>query len=248
MKSFSICGTIGFTLLWVAVGGAALGQTLHDRVASITAALRNREFDQALELLKPALQASPGNSQFNVLQGLAYSGKGDREAALGSYKAALKEAPDYLPALEGAAQLEYQAGRPAAIPLLEHVIKLQPDDTTSHAMLGVLAYKNGDCSSAVRHFSASEAILGSRPGALQEYAFCLARLKQSDNAIEIFQRLLSANPKDPRARRSLAAVQLDAGQPQEALAMLRPLLDANPDGATLQLAALHRRHLRRLSQ
>ena len=242
MNSFPVSSRICLAILWVALGGAVLGgeacgQTLHDRVAAISAALRNREFDQALELLKPALEASPNNPQLNMLQGLAYSGKGDGEAALGSYKAALKSAPDYLPALEGAAQLEYQAGRPDAVPLLEHVLKLQPGDATSHAMLGVLAYKNGDCQTAVKHFSAGEAILASQPGALQEYGFCLADLKQSDKAIAVFEELLTANPDDPRARRSLAAVQLDAGRAQDSVATLRPLLDARPDAATMQLAA-----------
>jgi tetratricopeptide (TPR) repeat protein len=237
MNLFSVSGTIQQAILWLALGSAILGQTLHDRVASITAALRNRDFDQALELLKPALEASPSNPQLNMLQGLAFSGKGNYGAALGSYHAALKAAPDYLPALKGAAQLEYQAGRPDAIPLLEHVLKQQPDDTTSHAMLAVLAYKTGDCATAVKHFSASEAILAAQPGALQEYGFCLANLNQNDRAIEIFQNLLSANPADPRAMRSLAVVQLDAGHAQDALTTLQPMLDANPDTATMQLAA-----------
>jgi tetratricopeptide (TPR) repeat protein len=224
-------------MLWMALGCAVMGQTPHERVAAITDALRNREFDHALELLKSALQASPKSAQLNMLQGLAYSGKGDRKAALGSYQAALRSAPDYLPALEGAAQLEYQAGSPEAVPLLERVLKLQPDDVTSHAMLGVLAYKNADCPTAVKHFSASEAILGSQPGALQEYGACLASLKQIDKATEIFQRLLDANPDDPRARRSLAEAQLDGGHAQDAVATVQPLLDAHPDAATMQLAA-----------
>ena len=109
MKSYS--GRIQLAVLWVALGGAVLGQTLHDRVASITAALRNGEFDHALDLLKPALEAAPNNPQLQMLQGLAYSGKGNRDEALISYRAALKIAPNYLPALEGAAQLEYEAGR-----------------------------------------------------------------------------------------------------------------------------------------
>jgi cytochrome c-type biogenesis protein CcmH/NrfG len=38
-----------------------------------------------------------------MLRGLAYSGKGEQKAALSSYQNALKIAPDYLPAPEGAA-------------------------------------------------------------------------------------------------------------------------------------------------
>jgi cytochrome c-type biogenesis protein CcmH/NrfG len=71
--------------------------------------------------------------------GTGLFGKGDHKAALASYQSALKIAPDYLPALEGAAQLEYDADNASAIPLLQRVLRLRPDDLTSHAMLAVLA-------------------------------------------------------------------------------------------------------------
>ena len=148
-------------------------QTARDRVASITSALRNSEFDKALELVRPALTEFPKNPQLWMFQGLAYSGKGDAKAALASYKSALKVAPDYLPALEGAAQLEYDAGSASAVPLLQHVLRLRPDDSTSHAMLAVLAYKTGDCTTAVQHFAQGGSLVDSQPGALQEYGACL---------------------------------------------------------------------------
>jgi tetratricopeptide (TPR) repeat protein len=213
------------------------GQTANDRVAPITSALRSRDFDKALQLLQPALQTSPNNPQLWTLQGLAYSEKGDQKSALGSYQAALKISPDYLPALEGAAQLEYEAGSADAMPLLERVLRLRPQDPTTHAMLAVLAYKSGDCTTATKHFSQSESILTSQPAALQEYGACLLQLKQTDKAVHVFQELLASQPDDVRARRGLAAVQLAAGRPQDALATLQPLLDANPDVSTMRLAA-----------
>ncbi|PYQ37564.1 MAG: hypothetical protein DMG99_20880, partial [Acidobacteria bacterium] len=89
-----------------------LGQSANNRIEIIASALRNREFDSALQLLQPALKASPKNPQLWMFQGLAYSGKGDQKSALNSYQSALKVSPDYLPALEGAAQLQYEAGSP----------------------------------------------------------------------------------------------------------------------------------------
>jgi tetratricopeptide (TPR) repeat protein len=216
---------------------AVLGQTANDVAGSITSALRSGQFDRALKLLQPAIQSSPRNPQLWTLRGLANSGKGDKRSALASYQSALKISPDYLPALEGAAQLEYESGSPAAVPLLEHILKLRPADTTSHAMLAVLAYEHGDCATATLHFSQSEPVLASQPGALQEYGFCLLKLKQTDKALHILQRLLDAHPGDVSARRALAAGQLDAGQPQEALATLQPLLDTTPDVSTMQLAS-----------
>ena len=145
----------------VSVLGAQVGT---DHGGAIVSALRNRDFDRALELLHPALSEAPKNPQLWAFQGLAYSGKGDRKAALASYQSALKIVPDYLPALEGAAQLEYDEGNAEAIPLLQRVLRLRPNETTSHAMLAVLAYKKHDCVTAVQHFAQSGTLVESQPG------------------------------------------------------------------------------------
>jgi tetratricopeptide (TPR) repeat protein len=209
-----------------------------DRVSAITSALRDGEFEKALQLVQPALREFPKNPQLWMLQGLAQSGKGNQKEALSSYQNALKIAPDYLPALEGAAQLEYEAGSASAIPLLEHVLRLRPNELTSHAMLAVLAYKRRDCATAVQHFAQSGSLLDSQPGALQQYGACLMELGQAEKAIPVFQRILAAHPDDPHARRSLAVVQLAAEQPEAALTTLQPLLEAgNPEVSTMQLAA-----------
>ena len=229
---------LSLTTVLVTLLSGMFAQTPTDRVGPITSALRNREFEKALQLLQPALQESPKNPQLPFFQGMAYSGMGNQKAALACYRSALKIAPDYLPALEGAAQLEYDAGSAAAVPLLQHILRLQPNDQTSHAMLAVLAYKKRDCGTAVQHFAQSGSLVDSQPGALQEYGACLVELKQTEKAIPVFQQILASHPDDPRARRALAAVQLAGEQPQDALATLQPLLAASsPDVSTIQLAA-----------
>lgn len=207
------------------------------QAASIADALRDRDFDRALRLIEPALRQAPANPQLLMFEGLAYSGKGDRKAALASWQRAVAIAPDYLPALEGAAQLEYQAGDEGAVPLLEHILRLQPGDATTHAMLAVMAYRRGDCASAAEHFSQSSKVLDSQAGALQDYGICLLRLKRADQAIGIFQQLVDLHPGDARPRRMLADVQLDAGKPQDALITLQPLLETGSDATTMELAS-----------
>jgi tetratricopeptide (TPR) repeat protein len=139
--------------------------------------------------------------------------------------------------LEGAAQIEYQAGSAEATPLLEHVLKIRPNDVTSHAMIAVLAEKNGDCTTAVCHFSKSGPMLDSQPEALQDYGVCLLKLKRTDEAIRVFQRLMASQPNNARCRRALAAVQLAAEKPQDARSTLLPLLVSDPDVSTMRLAA-----------
>jgi tetratricopeptide (TPR) repeat protein len=217
---------------------ALFGQPNRDASSAASEALRSRKFADALQILQPALQQAPGNKQLWMLQGLAYLGEEKKREGLASFRRALKISPDYLPALEGAAQIEFDAGSDAAVPLLEHVLRLKSDDATSHAMLAVLASKKGDCATAIRHFDESGSLTTSQPAALQQQGMCLLKLKQFDRAIGVFQRVLDLNPADNRARSQLAAVQLAADKPKEAVATLEPVLQANPlDAKVLRLAA-----------
>jgi tetratricopeptide (TPR) repeat protein len=222
-------------LLFLSCGWA---QSTEDGIGAIVSALQNREYQKALELLHPALQASPENSRLWAMQGAAYAGEGHKQEALVSFRKALKISPDYLPALEGAIQIEYDAGDPAAIPHLQHLLRLRPADATSHGMLAVLEYQQGSCAAAAIHFEQAGALFDSQPTGLNAYATCLVKLKQPDKAARVFQRVLALNPDDRRERRLLASVQLMAHQPQDAVTTLGPLLEGKePEAETLELAA-----------
>jgi tetratricopeptide (TPR) repeat protein len=217
---------------------ASLAQTAGGEIGTIASALQNKEFEKALVLLQPALQESPGDARLWAMQGAAYAGEGHSKEALVSFRRALKISPDYLPALQGAAQIEYEAGSPAAIPLIERVLRSRPTDTTSHAMLAVLEYQQGNCAAATAHFEKAEGLLDSQPSALHAEAVCLVKLKQFDRAVHVFQRAVTLNPDDPQERHLLATIQLMASKPRDALATLGPLLQSTSvDAGTLELAS-----------
>ena len=214
-----------------------LAQAGQESLQEIASALRNQEFDRALDLLKGELQASPGNAQLWTMQGVAYAGRGQKKEALSSFRRALKISPDSVPALQGAAQIEYDAGSAAGIPLLEHLLQLRPNDLTSHGMLAVLQYQQGNCAAASVHFEKAASLFDSQPPALHAYTTCLVKLKRFDKAEAVFQKSLALSPDDRRERQVLASIQLMAHQPKESLATLEPLLESNPDAQTLELAS-----------
>ncbi len=228
------CGILVFFLLL----SCALSQPAGDRIDLVASALQNHDFAKALELLQPALQQSPGNAQLWAMQGTAYAGEGRKQDALASFRAALKISPDYLPALEGAIQIEYEAGSKDAIPLLQRMLRLRPADQISHGMLAVLEYQRGNCAVAVIHFEKAGVLFETRPDALHAYATCLMKLRQLDQAADVLQRTVALSPQDGRERRLLAAVQLMAHKPQNALSALQPMLQrSDADVETLELAA-----------
>ena len=153
--------TAGLAIAIAFCVGLAPTASPRDQVDAISAALRARDYDRAVELTRDALKASPKDAQIWTLQGIALSRKGDNAGALTAYRRALTLSPDYIPALEGAAQLQYQAGSHDAAPLLTHLLRLRPGDPTSHAMLAVLEYRDGNCQAAVGHFAAASTLLDS---------------------------------------------------------------------------------------
>ena len=89
------------------------GTARPDSVGSIVRALQARDFSGALRMSHSELQAHPGDCRIWTLHGMATQGTGNLSAALADYQHALKLAPNYLPALEGAAQQTSNWGMPA---------------------------------------------------------------------------------------------------------------------------------------
>jgi tetratricopeptide (TPR) repeat protein len=163
---------------------------------------------------------------------------GNVPQALTAYQHALKLAPTYLPALEGAAQTEFQLGHEAARPLLQKILAQRPDDATSHAMLGVLEYRKKNCADAADHFEKAAAVIASQPEALTEYGTCLSALKRDQDAVAAFASALALDPAKREARYNLALAQWDAGLSEDALVTLQPLIEAKPaEEDALALAA-----------
>jgi tetratricopeptide (TPR) repeat protein len=231
------CVRIGVATFLLVTSLVAAAQS-SDPIAPITSALRAGQFDRALELLQPALQQNPKSAQLWTLEGISLSGKSNKNAALDAFHHALSVSPDYLPALEGAAQIEYENGGKDAVSLLQRVLALRSHDPTSHAMLAVLAYRRGDCAAAVPHFEQSGPLIDAQPGALEAFGDCLLRLKQPERAVTVLRRAVEQASGDAAARYRLASAQLMIQRPKDALATLEPLLQQNaPETGVLELAA-----------
>jgi len=214
------------------------GQTGDPQVQRIQTALADQDFPAALELLKPALSRRPDDVELWAMQGAAYAGEHRNREALASFTRSLKLSPNYLPALTGAIQIEFDSADPAAMPLLERVLRLRPEDQTSHGMLAVLEYQQGNCAAALGHFEKAGGLFDSQLGALHAYGSCLVKLRRFDRAVVVFEKTLSLNPEDERERLVLASVELMAEEPRPALATLQSLLETGgANSGTLELAA-----------
>lgn len=203
----------------------------------IVQAIRARRFSAALELCDREIKAQPGNPQLRVLKGFALQNMGRTKEALAAYAEATRLSPRYLPALEAAAQLEYQTGAPSCRKTLETILTIKPDSPTAHGMLGVLAYEKKRCADAVGHFEKAGSQLEGNAPALWQFGNCLFELQRPADSAATFQKLLSLKDHD-LVRYNLGLSLLEARKPHEAVAVLAPLATREkPDSDLLSLLA-----------
>jgi tetratricopeptide (TPR) repeat protein len=237
-RGFCLAAVYFFLFLILPFFAGAQGGADTQSLRAIDSALRSRNYEEALQLIRAQLERSPRDARLWTLEGIALSSMGNEGEALAAYNKALSIAPDYLAALEGAAQLEYKARSDRAIPLLNRILQVRPDEPTSHAMLGSLAYQNHDCGLAVKHFRQSGQILASQPSALEFFGACLMQQQKAEEALPIFEQILAMRPDDEHARYNLAVVQFTAKHSKGAIETLQPLLEKTaPDSDSLDLGS-----------
>lgn len=193
--------------------GALCAAPNDSEIGPIVNALRSGHYEQAKQLADTELKKRPADPRLWTLNGMALERLGEADAAFDSYKKALQIAPDYLPALKAASQMKYTAGSQEAVPLLERLSRLSGEDELPHGMLAELAYKRGDCKTAVAEYQASRSLLPSQIHSLEKFGACLVALQNVPDAMAVFQQIHSLEPDNPRARYNLAVVELMAGSP-----------------------------------
>lgn len=189
--------------------------------------LQSGKAKEASELADRALRSAPGDARLLTLKGVALVQLGRRAEALTYFARALGNAPEYLPALQGAAQIEYENEPARAAPLLRRILRLRPDDRTSHAMLASIALQTGDCDTVRQEAALSQP----EAAALQAFGSCLIKQKRMPEAISAFQRLAALQP-DERSIYCLAVAEFLAGQFTEVIRALESAMNghtATPD-------------------
>jgi tetratricopeptide (TPR) repeat protein len=206
-----------------------------DVLASATGLIRAGRYSEAHELLNAASKQGPLDPRLMTLDGFALARMGRDRDALASYDEALRAAPEYLPALEGAAELRFESRSRNAAEMLHKIVALRPDEQTAHAMLATLAFEQRDCKTALAEFAKSEQLISTQPAALEQRGACLVQLHRPDEASGVFQQLTKVDPKNARAHYNVAFSELQAGRPSGAIQAITALPASARDADTLDL-------------
>ncbi len=213
-------------LLSVNSGAQNSGVGSHEgaTITEVQSLIRSRQYDQALTLTVASLEKTPADYRLWTLQGIALSLKGDTNGALTSFDKALHLSPTYAPALKGGVEILFRSGDKRAVPLLERILKVDPNDLTAHEMLATLESKDGNCAAAAAHFESAGDAISKHPESLEAYGYCLFEMKQFDKGIPVFNQLVSLLPDRSYPKYDLALVLVSAKQYEGAIKTLEPLL------------------------
>jgi tetratricopeptide (TPR) repeat protein len=194
-------------------------------VQAVVEALRSNDNAKALALAQEVARTHPHDARAWIFQGIALQGLQRPEESLQAFEHALEIDPGNVAALEGAAQLEFQAGKADALPFLEKLVELNPNDQTSHAMMAALAFKRKDCAAAVAHYQECPDLVQSNVPALSQFGACLFRLNRAEEGLAKFQRIAELRPQDSEALYYLGLAQYRSHHDKDAIQTLLPLTE-----------------------
>lgn len=178
----------------------------------ITSRLMLKQYDQALALARSLAERSPKDATAPYLLGMAWLGKGDAVQARRAFEQVLALKPGDLPATRSLAQLDRQAGKPAAARArFEALLKHDPRHYEAMMELAMLAQaEKRDEDIAVWLARAAEAAKGETAPRFYLARHLLAR-GEADKALTWARQAHELNPRNPLAMELLGDAQYAAG-------------------------------------
>jgi tetratricopeptide (TPR) repeat protein len=200
----------------LAADGAPATGTRHASAATAHAATMAPSATAPAERPSPAptsvVEASPANAEALTRRGMAAHQRGDVDAAMRDYRAALALDDGAATAMHFLGVAHYQRGEfAAALPLVERSLALHPQEAEFHNNAGLLYAAIDRIDDAVAaHRKALERRVD-HVTAWNNLGLALAQRNDLDGAIDAYRRALALNPGFAEARWNLALALLARG-------------------------------------
>jgi tetratricopeptide (TPR) repeat protein len=194
--------------------------------------------DEALAKATAAVQDDANSVEAQYTLGLIQTSRRAFDAAFAAFQAAVKVNPQFVPALVQLARLELdKRDLPQAADFARRAIQAQPQATEPHLILAQAEMFQGHLPQAAAEL---DGLLKTQSGVASVHIAQgeLLRYKgDKKGAMAEFERGLQLEPANVAAVAGIVALQVEAKNPQAALATLQPQLAKNPKNAKLQMIA-----------
>ncbi len=192
--------------------------------------MRARRFDEAIPVIRNAMEADPGNFKLWVFLAEAQASLGRWEEALDASEEAQAIQPENAEAYTIAGQIHNRRGEHelAVAPLLR-AVELYPQHVGTLQQLAATYLVLGRDDEAIAHFEAALELDDSRWQVLADLATAYSRTDRWSEAQETLQRALDLNPYSSALRYHIAVFYRQAGNPEFSRRMLGETLRIFPD-------------------
>jgi len=171
--------------------------------------------------------------------GRVFLEKGDLGRANVQFQNALKINEEYVPALEGIAEIaERKHDFQTMFGVLQQIVRLQPQNVDAQTKLGKLYLIGGDEKSALESADKALAVDGRNADALALKAAIQLRLGDHSGAVTLAEQAIAINPASAEATAVLAAVRSADKDYEGALAIVEKALAVKVDQSVLHLIRL----------
>jgi putative PEP-CTERM system TPR-repeat lipoprotein len=197
--------------------------------------LRRKAFDPALAAIAELEKKLPGNPLTHNLRGAALLGKKDEAGARRAFEQALKLKPGFYPAAANLAQLDLKAGKPdAARKRFEAVLAADPANIQTMMSLAGLARRAGKDGDYVDWLAKAAKADAKALEPRAELARWHIAKQAPTKALALAREAAAANPDSLPALDLLGAVQMAAGEKNNALSTFSKLAELAPKSPVAQ--------------
>ena len=219
---------LALTMTISACGGAEQRKTKY--LEKGKAYIEQQNYDKAKIELKNVLQIDPKYAEAYYFFGLVEERQQNWPGAFGNYTKALELSPDYIDARIKLARIYLMAGKPdKAVEMTDAILAKQPDNMAGKALKAAILSRTGDVKIAMGQADALMAMNPTSPDVIEVLAGLYLGQNNSDKAVEVFSRGITANPKNISFRMNLAHVYLSRHEPEKALQQVEEVIRIEPE-------------------
>ena len=175
--------------------GSSSTEPPQDKVQELLSLYNQKQFELVLSQVKPMIDLFPKAIILLNLQGVSNSGLHKYDAAIGSYKQALKIKPDYSEAYYNMGNAQKEKGElDTAMDSYKQAIKIKPNYTEAHTNLGIALREKGEPDAAIESYKKAIKI---KPDYAKVYAnmgSALIDKGELDAAIDSYKQAIKIKP------------------------------------------------------
>ena len=197
----------------------------NQQVNAIIELFSNRNYDKALEALKPLCKDYPKESLLHNIRGACYAGLSQFDAAIESYNKAIKINPKYYKAFFNLGSAFEEIGQiEKSITSYKKSLIIEPTYAEAHNNLGNALRQVGKLDEAANSFKEALVIKPDYVEALYSLGFTYQELGQLTEAVKCYESVLEEKPDFAEMHNNLGVLLQKLNQPKEAIKYLKQAL------------------------